>query len=96
MVSPDGSKLACYNFLKSRFAQVGYGVIVPDKYTSRNFGPVENDGIFVTDISTGHQQLIVSIKDIYEKSVPAINIPNPTIMNIIAFWSNGIRRVQDC
>ena len=30
MVSSDGNKLASYNLRKSRFAQVGYGVVVPD------------------------------------------------------------------
>lgn len=39
MVSSDGKKLVSHNLRKSRFAQVGYGVIVPDAFAKRNVGP---------------------------------------------------------
>lgn len=77
MVSADGTKLASYNLLVSRRAQVGYGVVVPDAKAPRNVGPVATDGIDITDTRTGAVQRIVTIKDIYEKTVPAIGIPNP-------------------
>lgn len=77
MVSPDGGKLASYDLLKSRYAQPGYGVIVPDEKAVRNVGPVSDDGVFVTDIASGKCEMIASIRDIYEKTVPSIKIDNP-------------------
>ena len=77
MVSNDGTKLASYNLLASRRAQVGYGVVVPDAKAPRNIGPVATDGIDITDTQTGAVKRIVTIKDIYEKTVPTIVIPNP-------------------
>lgn len=77
MASPDGSKLLSYDLRKSRFAQVGYGVIVPDSAVERNWGPVDNDGVFVTDVRTGTCRMITSIADIYEKSLPSIAVDDP-------------------
>ncbi|MDO1449678.1 hypothetical protein Q0590_25600 [Rhodocytophaga aerolata] len=77
MVSNDGKYLASYNLISSRYAQVGYGVVLPDTLTPRNIGPVETDGIDITSIATGKTSRLVSIKQIYEKTVPAITIPNP-------------------
>lgn len=77
MASSDGSKLLSYDLRKSRFAQVGYGVIVPDSAVERNIGPVRNDGIFITDLKSNTCRMIASIADIYEKSQPSIAIANP-------------------
>lgn len=77
MASPDGKKLASYNLCKSRFAQVGYGVIIPDSEVTRNTGAVKDDGVYITDLLTNECQLIASIKDIYEQTLPTIRIPNP-------------------
>ena len=77
MVSPDGGKLLSYDLCKSHFAQVGYGVIVPDSVAERNVGPVANDGVYVTDLKTDRCRMIASLADIYEKSVPSIAISNP-------------------
>lgn len=77
MVSPDGSKLLSYDLKKSRFAQVGYGVIVPDSTVTRNIGPVSDDGVYLTDLSDGTCKMIASIQDIYATSIPSIAIPNP-------------------
>lgn len=85
MVSADGKKLASYNLLKSRYAQVGYGVIVPDKFTSRNFGPVGNDGIYITDINSNQSKMIASIRDIYEKTIPSITFSNPEDFEFYCF-----------
>jgi hypothetical protein len=76
MVSADGTKLASYNLISSRWAQVGYGVVVPDAKALRNRGPVATDGIDITDTKTGAVRRIVTIKDIYEKTVPGIAIAN--------------------
>ncbi len=77
MASMDGSKLATYNLISSRRAQVGYGVVVPDAKAPRNIGPVATDGIDITNTSTGAVKRIVTIRDIYEKTVPKIAIANP-------------------
>lgn len=75
-VSPDGSKLTSYNLVASRRIQVGYGVVLPEEKTRKNVGPVADDGLFVTDIASGKTRMIASIRDIYEKAVPKLQIPN--------------------
>ena len=77
MVSANGKYLACYDLKKSRFAQVGYGVVVPNDRVSRNRGIVDDDGIYVTDVEANQTHLIASIQAIYEQAVPSITIPNP-------------------
>jgi len=77
MASNDGKKIASYNLINSVYAQVGYGVIIPKNLIERNFGPVDNDGINITDVATGKVKRIVTIKDIYEKTTPSIAISNP-------------------
>lgn len=77
MASQDGKKLATYNLINSIYAQVGYGVIVPKDKAARNIGPVDTDGINVTDVASNITERIVTIKDIYEKAVPSIQIDNP-------------------
>jgi len=77
MASKDGKKIASYDLIKSTYAQVGYGVVIPKKLVQKNIGPVDNDGIYITNIATGKSKRIVTIKDIYEKAVPSIAIPNP-------------------
>ena len=77
MVSPDGKYLASYDLKKSRFAQVGYGVVVPDSEVSRNVGPVADDGVYVTDIAAGTCRRIVSLQEIYEQTLPSIRIEDP-------------------
>ena len=77
MVSPSGNELLSYDLCKSRLAQVGYGVIVPDSVVRCNVGPVADDGVYVTDLKTNSCRMIASLADIYEKSVPSIAISNP-------------------
>jgi hypothetical protein len=74
-VSPDGRHLTSYNLVSSRRIQVGYGVVLPEDKTPRNRGPVANDGLFLTDIATGRSRMIASIRDIYERAVPSLRIP---------------------
>ena len=76
MASADGRWLASHNLINSRYAQVGYGVIVPKEQAPHNIGPVDTDGITVTEVSTGQARRLVSIGDIYRKSVPSIAISN--------------------
>ena len=85
MVSPDGNQLASHNLINSRYAQIGYGVMIPKELTTKNVGPVANDGITITDTKTGKSKMIVSIRDIYEKSIPSIAIANPQDFNFYCF-----------
>jgi len=95
MVSKDGKKIASYNLINSVYAQVGYGVIIPKNLIKRNIGPVDSDGIYITDIATGKSKRIVTIKDIYEKTTPSIALPNPQDFHYYCFqvkWnSQGTR-----
>lgn len=78
MVSPDGKQLASYDLVTSPRAQVGYGVIVPESARPpRKLGPAATDGVYLTDIASGKSRQIVSMRDIYEKTRPAIAITNP-------------------
>ena len=85
MVSPDGNQLACHNLINSRYAQIGYGVMIPKELTTKNVGPVANDGVTITDTKTGKSKLLVSIRDIYEKSIPSIAIANPQDFHYYCF-----------
>lgn len=75
-VSPDGKNLTSYNLIASRRIQVGYGVVLPEDRTPRNLGPVAHDGLWLTDIATGKARMIATIRDIYERAVPKLEIPN--------------------
>ncbi len=85
MVSQDGKQLASHNLINSRYAQVGYGVIIPKELTIKNIGPVASDGISLTDTRTGKSKMLVSIRDIYEKSQPSLTIPNPQDFHYYCF-----------
>lgn len=85
MVSPDGKKLSSYNLKKSRFAQVGYGAVVPNEFVKRNIGVVDDDGIYITDVAKNDCKMIASIRDIFERSVPSIKIENPENYEIYCF-----------
>ena len=73
-VSPDGTQLTSYNLITSRRIQVGYGVVLPEDRTPRHIGPVAHDGIVVTDISTGRSRMVASIRDIYDRAMPRLEI----------------------
>lgn len=75
-VSPDGKYLTSYNLIASRRIQVGYGVVIPEDKTRKNVGPVSDDGLFITEIATGKTRMIASIRDIYERAVPKLDVPN--------------------
>lgn len=86
MVSPDGKQLASYNLINSIRAQVGYGVIIPESaMPPRNIGPVDSDGVELTNIATGLVRRIVSIRDIYTRSVPSLATSNPNDFEYYCF-----------
>lgn len=75
-ISPDGRLFSSHNQITSRRVQVGYGVVLPEEHTPVNRGLVADDGIYVTDIARNERRLIVSMRDIVDKAVPKLAIPN--------------------
>jgi hypothetical protein len=99
MATADGRKLVSHNLVNSIHAQSGYGVIVPDSLTQYNIGLKDNDGIFVTDVETGVSKRIVSIREIYEKTVPGVTVSNPDSFAIYCFkamWNPQGTRIMTC
>jgi len=99
MVSSDGKKLVSHNLINSVHAQSGYGVIIPDRLTQYHVGPVDDDGIFVTNAQTGKSRRIVTIREIYEKAVPSVKIPNPADYAYYCFkamWNPQGTRIMTC
>lgn len=72
-VSPDGGTIISACAKRMRRTQFGYGVIVPDERVPRNFGLSDEDGLYKTDLRTGERRLLVSIRDVFDRAVPAID-----------------------
>ncbi|QNK55964.1 hypothetical protein [Paenibacillus sp. PAMC21692] len=72
-ISPDGSQIICANATTMRRTQAGYGVIVPEDRVPRNFGFVDDDGLYMTDTKSGKRRLVVSIRDIFDQAQPKID-----------------------
>jgi hypothetical protein len=85
MVSPDGKKLASYNLEKSRYAQVGYGLVIPNSANPRNKGIVSDDGVYITETATGKCKMIVSISALLKQTIPAIKIDSPEKFEFYCF-----------
>jgi hypothetical protein len=99
MVSQDGKFLVSHNLRNSIHAQSGYGVIIPEKLTQKNVGPVDSDGIFVTNVENGVSKKIASIKDIYEKAFPEVTVPSPENFAFYCFkamWNPQRTRIMTC
>ncbi len=69
--SRDGNHVASTCLRRTGLTQKGYGVHVPTDRVHLNEGPVEDDGLSVTDLLTGETRLLVSFKDIFERAIPA-------------------------
>jgi hypothetical protein len=85
MVSPDGRSVAGHDMATSRFAQVGYGVVVPDSAAPRVFGPSPDNGVFVTDVRTGRSRLVASAAAIYAQAKPSLKIADPSRFEYYVF-----------
>ncbi len=69
-VSPDGRSAVSSNLVTTRRMQNGYGVVIPDHLVPINRGPVDHDGIFVTDIASGERKLLISTREVVERAIP--------------------------
>jgi len=84
-VSPDGRWLVSANLANMRRTQPGYGVRVPDHVPPRNVGPVDDDGLYITDTLTGKSRLMVSIRDLLTQADPPVRMDQPDRQEIYAF-----------
>lgn len=85
MVSPDARSIAGHDMTTSRFAQVGYGVVVPDAAAPRVLGPSERNGVYITDVRSGRSRLVASARTIYEQAVPSLKIARPETHEFYVF-----------
>lgn len=84
-VSPDARSIAGYDMATSRFAQVGYGVVVPDAAAPRVLGPSDANGVYITDVRSGRSRLVASARAIYEQAVTSLKIARPEIHEFYVF-----------
>ena len=85
--SPNGRWLVSANMTTMLKTQPGYGVCIPVSKMRRNIGPVEDDGFYLTDTSTGKVRLLASIADILSACNPPILMGDPRGFEIYGFHS---------
>lgn len=74
MVSRDGKQALSPCLLRTGATQAGYGVIAPPEYVPKNKGAADDDGVYITDTTTGKSRLLVSIREIVETAAPQFNL----------------------
>ena len=87
--SPDGKFIISANLKCMRRTQGGYGVVVPDEYVPYYHGTTDEDGIWITDVSSGDTRLLISIRAAAE-AVPALRRREYAVSEVYAFhakWS---------
>lgn len=85
--SPDGRWLISANMRTMGKTQPGYGVCVPKDTVRRNVGPVEDDGFYLTETSTGKSRLLVSTADLLTQVDLPVLIDDPNRYEIYGFHS---------
>lgn len=73
-VSPDGRFAASPCLRRMAVTQRGYGVVVPQDQIPENRGASEDDGIWITDLQTGHARLLISLAQIVEEAGAALPV----------------------
>ncbi len=73
-VSPDGRFAASPCLRRMAVTQRGYGVVVPKDQIPENRGASDADGIWITDLQTGHARLLISLAQIVEQAGTALPI----------------------
>jgi hypothetical protein len=72
-VSPDGRRTASPCLRRTAVTQRGYGVVVPRERIPANRGAPSDDGIYLTEISSGESRLLVSIEQLVRGVSPALD-----------------------
>lgn len=67
VISPDGKTALSPSLAKIWHVQPGYGVTVPGDMRQKNVGFAADDGLYVTDVSTGASRLALSFDDVYSR-----------------------------
>ncbi|MEX0885661.1 MAG: hypothetical protein WD009_04400, partial [Phycisphaeraceae bacterium] len=77
-VSPDGLRAVSSSLDRARRTQSGYGVTLADEHTPRNIGAPDDDGLWLTDLTTGRRELILSLRDAvrFTPSIPEDDLDN--------------------
>ncbi|WP_435320868.1 hypothetical protein [Haloarchaeobius sp. TZWSO28] len=65
-VAPDGKRVASPDLLITSSTQDGYGVIAPDDLIPRHDGAPDDDGLYVTDTTTGESELVASLANLVD------------------------------
>jgi len=60
MISPDGTAAASACLRRIGATQAGYGVLVPPSHIPVNRGAPADDGVYVTDLTSGKASLLIS------------------------------------
>ncbi len=84
-VSPDGRKALSANMVAMRRTQEGYGVVIPDDRVPQNVGLRDDDGLYITDTETGTCRLLISIREIVERTVSGGVLRDYTEMEVYGF-----------
>ncbi len=71
MAARDGSRIASTCLKRTGLTQAGYGVLVPEAHVPLNEGPVDDDGLSITDVATDTTRLAASYQQILETARPA-------------------------
>lgn len=85
--SPDGRYLISANMRTMRRTQPGYGVCIPIEKLGHNVGPVKDDGFYLTDTTTGHSRMLVSIDDLFFCANPTMTMEQANQYEIYGFHS---------
>ncbi len=84
--SPDGRYLAAGNPKAMRRTQRGYGVVVPDELVPRHVGPIDGDGLWLTDTQSGKRKLLVSLAKLMQVAASP-NFGDAATMEVYGFHS---------
>lgn len=84
--SPDGRWLASANLLAMGRTQHGYGVVVPYPKVPRHVGPIEDDGVWLTNTQTGEAKMVVSLAELMRVAASPKYGP-PEAMEVYGFHS---------
>lgn len=69
-VSPDGRYALCADLTAVRRTQTGYGVMIPDDRVPTYHGLSEDNGIWITDLSSLKTRMLISAAETVERAVP--------------------------
>jgi len=85
--SPDGRWLISANPGTMQRTQPGYGVNLPQDKCRCNIGAATDDGFYLTDTQTGKCRLLISIREIFARAYPQIQMDDIDRQEIYGFHS---------